>query len=308
MLFASDATRAFRVAAFFFNQKNSLCKPANFRYPFSTMSPIAITLILLLVALVLFGSEKLPVDVVGILLVIGLVMTGVLNIQEGVAGFGNDIIITIAGLFVLVGGLIKTGLVDLIGRRLYRIAGNNEFLLTALIMTMAAVSASVLKNTTTTAMFLPVVIGLASKAKIAPSKLLMPLAFGRDFGRKLHADRNFDESSGQRRDHALRNGTAFDVRVDAGRRDYGARRADLYAFFRQKTFAAARRRRILYRPIRHPRIYFRAAVLPESNLSAKLWAKRISISNSTSTFWALFAATVALLRRVRRNVLNAAIC
>ncbi|MCD9186446.1 MAG: anion permease [Pyrinomonadaceae bacterium] len=146
------------------------------------MSPIAITIILLIVALILFGSEKLPVDIVGILLVIGLVMSGVLNIQEGVAGFGNDIIITIGGLFILVGGLIKTGLVDLIGRRLYQIAGDNEFILTALIMGVAAVSASVLKNTTTTAMFLPIVIGLANKAKIAPSKLLMPMAFGAILG------------------------------------------------------------------------------------------------------------------------------
>lgn len=146
------------------------------------MSPIAITIILLIVALILFGSEKLPVDIVGILLVIGLVMSGVLNIQEGVAGFGNDIIITIGGLFILVGGLIKTGLVDLIGRRLYQIAGDNEFILTALIMAVAAVSASVLKNTTTTAMFLPIVIGLANKAKIAPSKLLMPMAFGAILG------------------------------------------------------------------------------------------------------------------------------
>ena len=146
------------------------------------MSPIAITLILLLVAIALFASEKLPVDVVGILLIIALVMTRVLTIGEGVAGFGNDIIITIAGLFILVGGLIKTGLVDLIGRRLYRIAGNNEFVLTALIMVTAAISASVLKNTTTTAMFLPVVIGLAAKARIAPSKLLMPLAFGAILG------------------------------------------------------------------------------------------------------------------------------
>jgi di/tricarboxylate transporter len=146
------------------------------------MSPIAITLILLLLALILFGSEKLPVDVVGIILVIGMVVFGVLNVQEAVAGFGNDIIITIAGLFVLVGGLMKTGLVDLIGRRLYQIAGNNEFLLTSLIMAVAAVSASVLKNTTTTAMFLPIVLGLAEKAKIPPSKLLMPMAFGAILG------------------------------------------------------------------------------------------------------------------------------
>lgn len=146
------------------------------------MSPIAITLVLLLLALILFGSEKLPVDIVGIILVIGMVVFGVLNVQEAVAGFGNDIIITIAGLFVLVGSLLKTGLVDLIGRRLYQIAGNNEMVLTALIMVVAAISASVLKNTTTTAMFLPVVLGLAVKAKIPPSKLLMPMAFGAILG------------------------------------------------------------------------------------------------------------------------------
>ena len=146
------------------------------------MSPIVITLILLLVAVALFATEKVPVDVVGLILVIGLVMTGVLTIQEGVSGFGDDIIITIGGLFVLTGGLVKTGLVDLIGRRLYRIAGDNEFLLTALIMLVAAISASVLKNTTTTAMFVPVVLGLAARARIAPSKLLMPLAFGAILG------------------------------------------------------------------------------------------------------------------------------
>lgn len=146
------------------------------------MTPIAIVLILLLVALVLFATEKLPVDIVGIILVIGLVLTGVLNINEGVAGFGDNIIITIGGLFVLTGGLIKTGLVDLIGRRLHRIAGDNEFLLTVLIMSVAAISASVLKNTTTTAMFVPVVLGLSERAKIPPSKLLMPLAFGAILG------------------------------------------------------------------------------------------------------------------------------
>ncbi|MBA2606945.1 MAG: SLC13 family permease [Acidobacteria bacterium] len=137
---------------------------------------------MLIVAVVLFATEKIPVDVVGILLVIGLVLTNVLTVQEGLSGFGDNVIITIAGLFILTGGLIKTGLVDLIGRRLYKIAGSNEFLLTALIMIVAAISASVLKNTTTTAMFLPVVIGLASRAKVSPSKLLMPLAFGAILG------------------------------------------------------------------------------------------------------------------------------
>lgn len=146
------------------------------------MSPIAITLILLVVAIILFATEKIPVDIVGLLLVMALVITQVLTIQEAVAGFGNDIIITIGGLFVLVGGLAKTGVVDSVGRRMHALAGDNVFVLTALIMMAAAVSASVLKNTTTTAMFLPIIIGLAAKAKISPSKLLMPLAFGAILG------------------------------------------------------------------------------------------------------------------------------
>jgi di/tricarboxylate transporter len=146
------------------------------------VSPILITLLLLVAAIILFATEKLPVDIVGILLVIALVLTQVLTVSEGVAGFGNDVIITIGGLFILVGGLVKTGVVDLIGRRMHRFSGGNEFILTAIIMIAAALSASVLKNTTTTAMFLPVVIGLAAKARIAPSKLLMPLAFGAILG------------------------------------------------------------------------------------------------------------------------------
>jgi di/tricarboxylate transporter len=146
------------------------------------MSPIAITLILLLVAVVLFATEKIPVDIVGILLVIGLVITGILNVEEGVSGFGDSIIITIAGLFVLTGGLVKTGLVDLIGRRLYRIAGDNEFFLLLLIMLVGTISSTFMNNTTAAAMLVPFVLGLANRAKIPPSKLLMPLAFGTILG------------------------------------------------------------------------------------------------------------------------------
>ncbi len=146
------------------------------------MSPIAITLILLLVAIILFATEKIPVDVVGLILVVALVVTGVLGINDAVAGFGNEIIITIGGLFILVGGVIKTGFVDQIGRRIFLMAGSNQFVLTALIMGSAALVSAFINNTTTAAMLLPVVIGLAAKAGLPPSKLLMPMAFGTILG------------------------------------------------------------------------------------------------------------------------------
>jgi di/tricarboxylate transporter len=143
---------------------------------------IGTVLALLVVALVLFSLERIPIEVVALLLVMALVLTNTLTPAEAFAGFGNDIVITIAGLFILTGGLAKTGVVDLVGRRLHRTAGNSEFRITALIMFVAAFCAAIMKNTTTTAMFLPVVLGIAARRKISPSKLLMPLAFGAILG------------------------------------------------------------------------------------------------------------------------------
>jgi len=147
------------------------------------MTPsIAIVLGLLVVAVILFSTERLPVDIVTILLVIALILTGTLTPAEAFAGFGNEIVITIAGLFILTSGLVKTGIVDVVGRQLHSVAGSNEFWLATLVMIVAAASAAVMKNTTTTAMFLPVVLGLSARAQIPPSKLLMPLAFGAILG------------------------------------------------------------------------------------------------------------------------------
>ena len=144
--------------------------------------PIATVLVLLLVALVLFGSERIPVDIVTILLVIALIVTRTVAPADAFSGFSNDVVIIIAGLFILTGGLVKTGVVDIVGRRLHRIAGGNEFKLTVLVMFVAAGCASIMKNTTTTAMLVPVVLGIAERAKVQPSKLLMPLAFGAILG------------------------------------------------------------------------------------------------------------------------------
>jgi len=147
------------------------------------MTPqIAIVLGLLFVALVLFSTERIPIEVVSLLLVMALVLTNTLTAGEAFAGFGNDIVITIAGLFILTGGLARTGVIDLVGRRLHRMAGDSEFRMVALIMLAAAFCAAVMKNTTTTAMFLPVVLGIAARRNMSPSKLLMPLAFGAILG------------------------------------------------------------------------------------------------------------------------------
>ncbi len=143
---------------------------------------IATVLVLLLLALILFATERIPIDIVSIVLVLALILTNTLTVAEAFAGFGNDIVITISGLFILTGGLVKTGVIDAVGRRLQGIAGESEFRMAAMVMVVAAMSAAVMKNTTTTAMFLPVVLAIAARKNISPSKLLMPLAFGAILG------------------------------------------------------------------------------------------------------------------------------
>ena len=111
------------------------------------MTPqIAIVLSLLFIALVLFSTERIPIEIVSILLVMALVLTNTLTAGEAFAGFGNDIVITIAGLFILTGGLARTGVIDLVGRRLHRTAGDSEFRIVALIMFSAALCAAVINR------------------------------------------------------------------------------------------------------------------------------------------------------------------
>ncbi|HNC46219.1 MAG TPA: SLC13 family permease, partial [Acidobacteriota bacterium] len=147
------------------------------------MTPaIAIVLVLLVLAVVLFSTERIPIDIVAIVIVVVLIVTKTLTVDDAFAGFGNTIVITIAGLFIITGGLVKTGVVDTVGRYLHQMAGNDVTRLTLWVMVLAGASAAVLKNTTTTAMLLPVVLGVADRAQIQPSKLLMPLAFGAILG------------------------------------------------------------------------------------------------------------------------------
>jgi len=138
---------------------------------------IALLLIVIGVALVLFSLERLPADVIALGILLVLILTGLLPLREAFAGFGSDAVIMIFGLFVLTAALVRTGVVDMVGRAILHRTGENPRRLLAVIMLTSAALSAFMSNTATTAFFLPVTIGLARKAKVAISKFLMPLAF-----------------------------------------------------------------------------------------------------------------------------------
>ena len=139
--------------------------------------PIAYVLMLLVVALVLFASDKLSVDVVGLIVLLALAIPRVLTPQEALASFGSDTILILVSLFVLTAGVVRTGVVERVGLWLTSISGRRPAVLTRVILGATAAVSSVLSNTVTTGVFLPIMIGVARRASVALSRVLMPLAF-----------------------------------------------------------------------------------------------------------------------------------
>ncbi|WP_034384622.1 SLC13 family permease [Deinococcus sp. YIM 77859] len=145
------------------------------------MDPVTILLLLFAFALLLFATEWLPVDVTALLLLSALLALGLLTPKEAFAGFGNDTVLTLASLFVLTQVLLRAGVIEWIGVTLARRARHASGMIRGMLSAVAGVSA-LTSNTATTAVFLPVVTGLARRAGIAPSRVLMPLAYASILG------------------------------------------------------------------------------------------------------------------------------
>ncbi|MEM9157640.1 MAG: SLC13 family permease [Verrucomicrobiota bacterium] len=139
---------------------------------------IAIVLATLLVALVLFVTEKVRMDVTALLVLATLALTGIVAPNEAISGFSNPAVITVWAMFILSEGLTKTGVANVIGRFVLRFTGKTEFRMIAVIMLTAGSLSAVMNNIGVAALMLPVVLNIARTTNVSPSKLLIPLAYG----------------------------------------------------------------------------------------------------------------------------------
>jgi di/tricarboxylate transporter len=139
-----------------------------------------LTVAVLVGAIILFATEKLPVDVVAVLVLAALLVLGLVTPAEGLSGFSSEATITVAAMFVLSAGLSQTGALRSIGRWLGRIRQGWLFTLTVMI-TLAAMSAFV-NNTAAIAVFLPVVLAVAAANKFSASKVLIPMSYAAQMG------------------------------------------------------------------------------------------------------------------------------
>ena len=146
---------------------------------------ILLVFAILAITIALFISDRLRMDIVAILAILALLLSGLLSPKEALAGFGDPLVILIAGLFVVGEGLFRTGIAFSIGNWLMAVAGTSELRLLVLLMLVVAGLSAFMSNTGAIAIFIPVALNLATKAGTAPSRLLMPMAFAASIGGML---------------------------------------------------------------------------------------------------------------------------
>ena len=140
------------------------------------------------VALILFVSEWLPLDVTAIgLMVLVIVLEPFTSVspQDGVSGFASTATITVLAMFILSEGVRRTGLLQRVGNWITMWTANAPLKRYSTVVGLSGASAGIINNTPVVAMMIPMVVGIAKKTNTSPSKLLMPVSFAAMMGGTL---------------------------------------------------------------------------------------------------------------------------
>ncbi len=134
-----------------------------------------ITLVVLLAALALFISGKIRMDLVALMVLSCLAASGLVTPAEALSGFSSTAVVTVWAVFILSGGLTRTGVANALGRQVMRLAGESETRLLLVLLPIAALMSSVMNSIGVIAMFLPVVMDILRQTRRSPSRILLPL-------------------------------------------------------------------------------------------------------------------------------------
>lgn len=141
-----------------------------------------ITISVIVVAMVLFITELISVDVVALGIMVVLVLTGVISAEAGFQGFANEAVITVMSMFVLSAGIIKSNIIEGIGPMITRILKKGYALTLLGLSAVVGSMSAFINNTPVVATFIPVISQSAKKAKMSPARFLIPLSFIAIFG------------------------------------------------------------------------------------------------------------------------------
>jgi di/tricarboxylate transporter len=154
-----------------------------------TPPPLTLEIVLTLAvaggALGLFLWNRLRVDVVALMVMASLILLDLVTPQEGISGFANEATITVAAMFILSAGLLRTGAIDVLGRWVARLAGRSEFRLLLVSCLLVVPMSAFINNTPVVVVMIPLILGLARELGFSASRFFMPISFASQMGGTL---------------------------------------------------------------------------------------------------------------------------
>ncbi len=133
--------------------------------------------IILILALSLLITEKLPLDLTAIGIMVILMVTGILTPLEAVAGFANPAVITVGAMFLISRAMVRTGVVGYIAQKVISGSRGNANIAMLVTLLVVAVSSAFINNTPVVVLFIPVVLSLSCEYGFSPSKFLIPISY-----------------------------------------------------------------------------------------------------------------------------------
>lgn len=149
------------------------------------MSAAALSLVILTITIALFIWNRLPVELVAVGCALTLYFAGLVDGATVFSGFGDPVIVFIAALFIVSEGLEASGVTAWITTRLSQLGSGTYRRLLVTVMALGALISAVITVNGAAAALLPVTVSLARRAVVAPSRLLVPLAFACSAGALL---------------------------------------------------------------------------------------------------------------------------
>ena len=143
---------------------------------------MGIVIALVVLALVLFASERIGTDVTALIVMGVLLLTGILTPAEGLSGFSNPATVTVASMFVISAALRNTGAVSFLALLSTHVFEKGYWTGVIISMLLIGVMSAFINNTPVVAVFIPVLLSVSQKTDISPSRLLMPISFASMFG------------------------------------------------------------------------------------------------------------------------------
>ena len=132
---------------------------------------------ILIITLFLLITEWIPVDLTAIGIMVALVLCRILSPKEAVMGLAHPALVTVAAMFVISRGMVRTGAVEFVGRHVIRFSKGNRYLALIIILLTVGIASAFINNTPVVILFVPVVMAMCCEFGLSPSQFLIPVSY-----------------------------------------------------------------------------------------------------------------------------------